>query len=136
MRQARWPALRFLDNYGGIRSRPTSLTKFRRLRYYDVSYATLCRHGGIIIMIRTQIQMEEDQIEWLRAEARARGVSVSQLIREGITLFRAREERFPEEKKKRALAAVGRFSSGASDVSERHDDYLAMAFSKEHRHGK
>ena len=87
-------------------------------------------------MIRTQIQVEEDQIEWLRAEAGTRGVSVSQLIREGITLFRAREERFPEEKKKRALAAVGRFSSGASDVSERHDDYLAEAFSKEGRHGK
>jgi len=87
-------------------------------------------------MIRTQIQMEEDQIEWLRAEAGARGVSVSQLIREGITLFRAREERFPEEKKKRALAAVGRFSSGASDVSERHDDYLAETFRKEGRHGK
>jgi hypothetical protein len=87
-------------------------------------------------MIRTQIQMEEDQIEWLRDEARTRGVSVSQLIREGITFFRAREERFPEEKKKRALAAVGRFSSGASDVSERHDDYLAEAFSKEANHGK
>lgn len=87
-------------------------------------------------MIRTQIQMEEDQIEWLRAEAGARGVSVSQLIREGITIFRAREERFPEEKKKRALAAVGRFSSGASDISERHDDYLAEAFSKEGRHEK
>jgi post-segregation antitoxin (ccd killing protein) len=87
-------------------------------------------------MIRTQIQMEEDQIEWLRAEARARGVSVSQLIREGITLFRAREERFPEEKKKRALAAVGRFSSGASDVSERHDDYLVQAFSNEDCHEK
>jgi post-segregation antitoxin (ccd killing protein) len=78
-------------------------------------------------MIRRQIQIEEDQIEWLREEARARGVSVSQLIREGVALFRAREERFPEDKKKRALAAVGRFSSNVSDVSERHDDYLAEA---------
>jgi post-segregation antitoxin (ccd killing protein) len=87
-------------------------------------------------MIRTQIQMEEDQIDWLRVEARSRGVSVSQLIREGVALFRAREERFPEEKKKRALAAVGRFSSNLSDVSDRHDDYLAEAFRKEARHGK
>lgn len=87
-------------------------------------------------MIRTQIQMEEDQIEWLRAEARARGVSVSQLIREGVTLFRAREERFPEDKKKRALAAIGRFSSGVCDISERHDDYLAGVFSNEDDHGK
>ena len=87
-------------------------------------------------MIRTQIQMEEDQIDWLRVEARSRGVSVSQLIREGVALFRAREERFPEEKKERALAAVGRFSSNLSDVSERHDDYLAEAFRKEVSHGK
>jgi hypothetical protein len=81
-------------------------------------------------MIRTQIQLAEDQLEWLRTEARSRGVSVSQLVREGVGLFRAREERFPEERKKRALSAVGRFSSGVADVSERHDDYLAEAFRK------
>jgi len=80
--------------------------------------------------------MGNDQIEWLRAEARARGVSVSQLIREGVALFRAKKERLPQEKKKRALAAVGRFSSDVSDVSERHDDYLAEAFSEKARHGK
>ncbi len=87
-------------------------------------------------MVRTQIQIEEDQIEWLRAEARARGVSVSQLIREGVAFFRAREERFPEDKKKRALSAVGRFSSNLSDVSERHDDYLVEALNNEAHHGK
>jgi len=89
-----------------------------------------------MIMIRTQIQIEDTQIEWLRAKAKARGVSVSQLIREGVALFRANEERFPEEKKRRALAAVGRFSSHISDVSERHDDYLAKAFMEEARRGK
>ncbi len=87
-------------------------------------------------MIRTQIQMEEDQMNWLRAEASARGVSVSQLIREGVALFRTQEERFPEEKKQKALAAIGSFSSGVSDVSERHDNYLADAFGKEAPHGK
>lgn len=87
-------------------------------------------------MIRTQIQIEEEQIEWLRSEARNRGVSVSQLIREGIAFFRAREQRFPEEKKQKALAAVGQFSSGVSNVSENHDNYLAEAFSHEGEHGK
>ncbi|MCD6298171.1 MAG: ribbon-helix-helix protein, CopG family [Deltaproteobacteria bacterium] len=87
-------------------------------------------------MIRTQIQMEEDQMNWLRVEAKERGVSVSQLVREGVALFRTQEERFPEDKKKKALAAIGRFSSGVSDVSERHDDYLADAFGKEAPHGK
>jgi len=80
--------------------------------------------------------MEDDQISWLRMEASARGVSVSQLIREGVALFRSREERIPEEKKRRALAAVGRFFSNLSDVSERHDDYLAENFVKEVPRGK
>ena len=87
-------------------------------------------------MIRTQIQMEEEQMVWLRAEANARGVSVSQLIREGIALFHAREQGVSEDKKKRALAAVGRFSSSLGDVSERHDDYLVAAFTKEDHHEK
>ncbi len=87
-------------------------------------------------MIRTQIQIEEDQIKWLRAEARERGVSVSQLIREGVALFRASEERFFEDKKKKALAAVGRFSSNVSDISEHHDDYLAEAFNNEAQNGE
>ncbi|MBW2066971.1 MAG: ribbon-helix-helix protein, CopG family [Deltaproteobacteria bacterium] len=78
-------------------------------------------------MIRTQVQLEEEQIQWLKAKARERGVSVSQLIREGVALFRAHEDRLPEEKKKRAFAAIGRFSSDVHDVSERHDEYLAEA---------
>jgi hypothetical protein len=87
-------------------------------------------------MIRTQIQIEEDQIEWLREESKARGVSVSHLIREGINLYRAEQKQFPEGKKAKALAAIGRFSSTIPDVSERHDDYLAKALAKEARHGK
>ena len=31
---------------------------------------------------------------------------------------------------RRALAAAGKFRSGRSDVSERHDDYLADAFGR------
>ena len=87
-------------------------------------------------MIRTQIQLEKDQMEWLKTEARERGVSVSQLIREGVALFRSREVRFPAAKKKRALDAIGRFSSNLSDVSERHDDYLVKAFAGEEHNGK
>jgi len=79
-------------------------------------------------MIRTQVQIEEDQITWLRRKARDKGVSVSQLIREGIDLYRYSEDRLPTEKKKKALAAVGRFSSGRSDISGRHDEYLANAY--------
>jgi Ribbon-helix-helix protein, copG family len=86
-------------------------------------------------MHRTQIQIEEEQMEWLRSKARARGVSLSQLIREGIKFYRAHEEQLPENRKRKALEAVGRFSSGTSDVSEHHDDYLADAYKTEARNG-
>jgi Ribbon-helix-helix protein, copG family len=86
-------------------------------------------------MHRTQIQIEEEQMEWLRSKARARGVSLSQLIREGIKFYRAHEEQLPENRKRKALEAVGRFSSGTSDVSERHDDYLVDAYKTEARNG-
>jgi len=76
-------------------------------------------------MIRTQVQIKEDQIQWLRNRAKTQGVSVSQLIREGIDLFRFREDRRPEDRKKRALAVMGRFSSGRSDIASHHDDYLS-----------
>ena len=79
-------------------------------------------------MIRTQVQIKEDQINWLRSKARDRGVSVSQLIREGIDFYRSRENQLPMDKKRKALAAVGRFSSGQSDISARHDEYLSSAY--------
>ena len=87
-------------------------------------------------MIRTQIQLEEEQMQWLREKAGARGVSVSQLIREGVSFYRSYQERFTEDKKNRAMAAVGRFASNLSDVSERHDVYLAEAYEKEVGLGK
>jgi len=86
-------------------------------------------------MFRTQIQLKEEQMEWLRSKARARGISVSQLIRESIKFYLTHEEHIPEDRKRKALEAVGRFSSGTSDVSERHDDYLAEAYGKEDRNG-
>ena len=56
-----------------------------------------------------RFKMEDDQIEWLKTQARARGISVSQLIREGIALFRADQERFPENKKRRHLPLLAAF---------------------------
>ena len=36
-----------------------------------------------------------------------RGVSVSQLIREGVEFYRTYEDRFPEDQKKKALGRSG-----------------------------
>ena len=80
-------------------------------------------------MIRTQVQINEDQSKWLKNKARDMGVSVSHLIRKSVDLYRAQESRLPIDRKEKAITAVGRFSSGQSDVASRHDEYLAQAYS-------
>ena len=75
-------------------------------------------------MVRTQIQLTEDQSKALHELAAERGVSVAQLVREGVdAVIRQSARPSWEERKRRALAIVGRFH-GPSDLSERHDDYF------------
>jgi len=83
---------------------------------------------GAVKMERIQVQLEEEQIEWLRAQSKIRGVSMAQLIREGVSFLRTGKDQHFEQRKKRSLSAIGRFASNTTDVSERHDDYLADAY--------
>jgi hypothetical protein len=64
-------------------------------------------------MIRTQIQIEPEQIKWLKRQALGRGISMAQLIRDSINFYRTHIEKSRAllHKKKNALAAVGTFSS-------------------------
>jgi Arc/MetJ-type ribon-helix-helix transcriptional regulator len=81
------------------------------------------------IMMRTQIQLTEEQAERLRALARERGVSLSELVRQAVDLLVQTEgNQTWEVRKQRSLQAVGRFASGKSDVSAQHDRYLEEAF--------
>ena len=80
-------------------------------------------------MVRTQIQLPEAQVAMLKKLAALQHTSMAELIRRAIDLFAASPEAGTiVERKQRAMAAVGRFHSGQSDVSVRHDDYLAEAF--------
>lgn len=79
-------------------------------------------------MIRTQIQLTEAQAQALRALALKRGTSMAELIRQSLTARLEAEETVQRERRERALAIMGRFRSGLSDVAERHDDYLAEDF--------
>jgi hypothetical protein len=78
-------------------------------------------------MIRTQIQLTEDQAEGVKRIARERGISVAAVIREAVELELAgRSDR--AERWQRALAVVGKYRSGLADVAEHHDRYLAEAY--------
>ena len=81
-------------------------------------------------MIRTQIQLERDQYERLKELAARQSKSFSQVVREGVDRLLAAER--SETAWDRFLSAVGSFRAedDASDVAERHDAYLADAYSR------
>jgi hypothetical protein len=100
----------------------------RAARYYDVRYVIT---GGS--MIRTQIQLTEEQKEEVRRIARARHVSIAEIIREAVdNVIRsgAGMAAGEEDRRRRALNAVGKFNSGKRDISREHDKYLSEAFRK------
>jgi Ribbon-helix-helix protein, copG family len=80
-------------------------------------------------MIRTQVQLTEEQARALKEIAHRENASVAELTRRAIDQWLQMTSAIPmTERRRRALAVVGRFRSGQTDVSERHDDYLAEAF--------
>ena len=80
-------------------------------------------------MVRTQIQLTEEQSRRLKAAALRRKTSVAALIRQGVeTLLEGEMEPSSEEIVRRAIRAAGAFRSSKHDVARRHDDYLEEAY--------
>ena len=80
-------------------------------------------------MVRTQIQLPEEQVSTLKSLATQQHTSMAELIRRAIDLFTASTDVVNlQEQRQRALAAAGQFRSGHGDLSAKHDDYLAEAY--------
>jgi hypothetical protein len=80
-------------------------------------------------MVRTQIQLTEEQAQYLKKMALSRHLSIAELIRQALdTMIRSTAAIDIEERRERALAIAGRFHSGKRDISEKHDKYLSDAF--------
>lgn len=78
-------------------------------------------------MTRTQVQLTDAQIRSLRELAASSGVSIAELIRQGVEMvLRDRGDR--ASRIERAIRATRKFRSGVSDVSTNHDRYLSEAF--------
>jgi hypothetical protein len=83
-------------------------------------------------MIRTQIQLEEAQYRALKELAARQRTSVAELIRRAVsTWLEASAGVSEEERRRRAIAAAGRFRSGLGDLAEKHDEYLAQIYCEE-----
>ncbi|MCG6928598.1 MAG: ribbon-helix-helix protein, CopG family [Acidobacteria bacterium] len=81
-------------------------------------------------MIRTQIQLTEEQARRLRARAREEGVSLAETIRRYVDRGLEGEKADRADLYARAARAIGRFVDrrGAKDLAARHDRYLDEAF--------
>ena len=80
-------------------------------------------------MVRTQVQLTEQQADSLKKRADEEGVSLAELVRRGVEMYlRSSPQVSDEERRRRALAIVGRFAAKETDISENHDKYLAEAY--------
>ncbi len=80
-------------------------------------------------MVRTQIQLTDEQAQGLKALAATEGRSMADLVRDGVeTLLRARGTVDREAVKARSIAALGRFKSNTRSLGTKHDEHLAGAF--------
>jgi hypothetical protein len=79
---------------------------------------------------RTQISLESEQAERLRALARQRGVSMAHLIRDAVDQVYGGAATPPTltERWDRALGTVGIGNAEAVDLAENHDRYLDDAY--------
>ena len=81
-------------------------------------------------MIRTQIQLSEQQARQAKAMARREGVSMAEILRRGLDRLIAEEEPSRADRWAEAEALVGAFvdAAGPRDVAARHDAYLDEAY--------
>lgn len=90
-------------------------------------------------MIRTMVQLTEEQMKALKELAKARKTSVARLVRESVAQYVAVAVKDPqrEEKRRRALEFIRKIKSGEiqaydiegkTDVARNHDKYLTEIY--------
>jgi Arc/MetJ-type ribon-helix-helix transcriptional regulator len=79
-------------------------------------------------MVRTQIQLTDDQAKGLKKLAAEQGRSMADLVRDGVDLVLGRERQESRAARmQRASRVFGQFRSKTGDLSRRHDEHFADA---------
>ena len=77
-------------------------------------------------MVRTQVQLTEEQHAVLKKIAREEGLSMAEVVRMAVDYLEHLRNRTPsDEAWDRARSIVGKFKSDVTDGSTRHDEYFA-----------
>ena len=79
-------------------------------------------------MIRTQIQLTDEQAVRLKDLAHASNESIAAIIRKALDQFLSKQEPDRRTLYRQALTAIGKHRSGVHDISLEHDRYLEEEF--------
>jgi len=81
---------------------------------------------------RTMVYLDAEELRALRAEAKATGISLAEVLRRLVKEHLEQRGAAPPAPPEAYLKIVALGSSGRQDISERHDTYLAEALHREH----
>ena len=97
------------------------------------SCAMACYHTVTIMKAKTMVYLEPEQLEALRARARAQRISLAEAVRQAVRMSLDADVRPPAVAASafRALVAIG--ESGRPDIGDRHDAELARALRRHRR---
>ena len=79
-------------------------------------------------MIRTQIQLTDEQAARLKELAHAGNESIAAIIRKALDQFLLKQKPDRRMLYRQALTAVGKYGIGVHDISTEHDRYLEEEF--------
>lgn len=80
-------------------------------------------------MVRTQIQLTENQARALKRMARRQDISMAELIRQSVdALISAQAADARELQWERSATVIGKYHSGKPDIAREHDRYLDEAY--------
>jgi hypothetical protein len=79
-------------------------------------------------MIRTQIQLTEEQARKLKAMAVSTDQSMAALIRKAVEQLLAGDPRDRSTLYRSAKSVVGKYTADVADVAQNHDRYLQEAY--------
>jgi hypothetical protein len=79
-------------------------------------------------MIRTQVQLTDEQAARVKELAHASNESMAAIIRKALDQFILKQEPDRRTLYRQALATVGKYKAGTPDISIEHDRYLEQEF--------
>lgn len=79
-------------------------------------------------MIRTQVQLEDEQYKSLKEMASLQHVSISAMVRKAVDQLLLVRKPGRESLYREALQVAGKYKADYDDVAVEHDQYLAEAF--------